>query len=118
MVLSFPHPAGLIFLLLIAWCAIYARVLNGLQDRYAPDWTWVTVVIGNSAILEAMAVLASFDLIAWAAWWYLFWGNVASGTPIVIWQVGQFVRKLVRRRRFKREETAHGAYAARRSRGH
>lgn len=75
---------------------LYAIVLEQVfKRRYEPDYTWVTVVWGNAQVggiiavrllLAPLPLLADSDL-AWWGWGLWFWSFVASGLPIVFWQV-------------------------------
>jgi hypothetical protein len=75
---------------------LYAAVLEyGLQRRYEPRWTWITVVIGTALVGLLVALrlalapapdLAGSDL-AWWVWWLVAWSFVSSGSPIIVWQV-------------------------------
>lgn len=72
---------------------LYAIVLEQVfKRRYEPDYTWVTVVWGNAqvgGIIAARLLLApppAGDLVWWG-WGLWFWSFVASGLPIIFWQV-------------------------------
>lgn len=80
---------------LFAASTLYALILNipAVQEWYIPDRTWVTVVIGNSFILLAMAGLWATGEISLSALLIFGGGNIAAGTPIVIWQLYQAVQR-------------------------
>lgn len=50
-----------IYLVLAMICTIYAMVLAWLQHHprwnYAPDWTWLTVVVGDAIIMVGIGLL-------------------------------------------------------------
>lgn len=81
-------------LILAAAAGFYALVLSKMRARYEPDWTWVTVVIGNGLIglalwgMELSGVRITFLLVLLA--------NIAAGAPIIIWQVGQYIARQAR----------------------
>lgn len=76
--------------------ALYAVALEQVfHRRYEPDYTWVTVVWGNAQVgllIAARLLLAPPPALepaalAWWGWGLWFWSFVASGLPIVFWQV-------------------------------
>lgn len=73
---------------LIATAAIYAAILNRKRVRewYTPNWTWLTVVIGDGLILGAMRVLVLVGELSERAWLITFGYTCAAGAPIIIWQ--------------------------------
>jgi drug/metabolite transporter (DMT)-like permease len=73
----------------MAASAVYAAALQKLHHRYSPDFTWLTVVGGNGLIGAALAVFCALGRIPWAALWLLIALNVATGIPIITWQMGQ-----------------------------
>ena len=78
---------------------LYALALEALgSERYEPDLTVLTVMGGVGltggwvALRLALAPLPAGlpDLaLAWWVWWVTFWMFVATGAPIVAWQVWQ-----------------------------
>lgn len=69
--------------------AAYAAFLDRIHDKYAPDWIWVTVVVGNTMVGGVFALFCGLGYIPWLAFQLLFAINVAMGTPIIAWQIGQ-----------------------------
>ena len=76
---------------------LYALLLELLQRRYEPDLTWLTIVIGVAYTGVGVALrlrhgsipfVGPLDLVWWE-WWLWFWSFVASGTPIILWQLWQ-----------------------------
>lgn len=116
---SFPHPTDKILITLFLWCVLYAFLLDRLHGRYTADFLIVTVIVGCSAILEAMAVISSFGFFPWAAIEFLAYCDAAAGIPIAIWQAVQFTRNHAARREIARrkERHAHGAIRQRGTRG-
>jgi hypothetical protein len=76
----------------------YAALLNNkrVHDWYTPDWTWITVVIGDGIILAGLWAAALIGYVPWHAWWAAFWLTCAAGGPIITWQL---IRAAKRRRR-------------------
>jgi F0F1-type ATP synthase membrane subunit a len=97
-----PATTAAILLTLMFAATVYAITLEHLRERYVPNWTWLTVVVGNSLILaalwsiEALAEPLTFGLALLC--------NVAAGGPIIVWQLWQMERR--RRRRMERERAA------------
>lgn len=80
---------GICSLLFIA-TALYSAWLESLQKSYEPDWTWATVVGGNTIIgLAYLACQLVMPLSGANAFWLLFLLNVVGGTPVVLWQLWQ-----------------------------
>lgn len=89
-----PHILGWL-LILFGAAGFYALILRALRRSvrytYEPDWTWVTVVIGNALIglallgMEQSGVPLTFVAVLLA--------NVAAGTPIIIWQAGEQIAR-------------------------
>lgn len=81
---------------------LYAIILNWkpINERYTPDWTWLTVVGGNGLILAALYTLCAIGELPYEAFYHALAANIAAGIPIIVWQVGQAVNR--RRRRSER----------------
>lgn len=88
--------AGVLVVLALA-ASLYAYVLERLQKRYEPDLTWLTVVIGNSIIVAALAVLAALGEMAWSAVVLVLAANAVAGLPIICWQLWQMFRRMQQR---------------------
>lgn len=71
----------------------YAYLLERTHDRYTPDWTWLTVVIGNFFIGLALGGLCWLGELPAAAFWHLVGLNVTAGSVIIIWQLDQSRRR-------------------------
>jgi uncharacterized membrane protein len=86
------HPmTAAILVALSATTALYAFVLERLNERYVPNWTWLTVVIGNALIGGALwAVERWSEPLTFGV--YLF-ANIAAGGPIIGWQLWQNERR-------------------------
>lgn len=66
--------------------AAYAALLER-HPGYAPDWTWATVVGGNSIIIGALALLAWLTpFVPWPVVLIDITLNCAAGVPIIWWQ--------------------------------
>lgn len=68
---------------------LYAVWLESIKHLYEPDWTWATVVGGNSLIIITLLVQVALGVVTspWAAVAALFIDNAVAGTPIIVWQV-------------------------------
>ena len=80
-----------ILLALFLLCCLYAVFLELLKERYIPNWTWLTVVAGNSFFLaalwgiEALSEPLTFRIALLTM--------SAAGIPILIWQAWQYVER-------------------------
>jgi hypothetical protein len=74
--------------LLIASC-LYAVFLERIHHIYHPNWTWATVVGGNTLIIIALVVQVALGVVlsVWAAVVALLINNIVAGSPIIVWQV-------------------------------
>jgi hypothetical protein len=86
----------LLYVAQFAVASLYAYVLEvTLQRRYEPRGTWMTVVVGTALVgllVAARLALAPLPTItgegmAWYVWWIVTYSFVASGSPIIIWQL-------------------------------
>jgi hypothetical protein len=76
---------------------LYIRILDkwGKSPRpYAPDLTWVTVVIGNLLIGLSFLLFAILGEISLRAFWLLVALNFAWGLPVIIWQEYARMRRI------------------------
>ncbi len=80
---------ALILLIAAVVSTAYSALLERIHDVYAPDFIWVTVVIGNGFIFGTMAVFATIEIVSWGAVWLLFLTDLAWGVPVIIWQLWQ-----------------------------
>lgn len=86
-----------ILVALCALCTVYAFVLDRINERYVPNWTWLTVVVGNSFIGAALwAIEAASEPLTFAL---VVLANVAAGGPIIVWQFVQSERRRQERSR-------------------
>jgi len=94
--------------------SLYALILQFVgRETYEPDFTVVTVMIGVAITGGWVAVrfigpipdLPPAELVWWA-WRVMFWMFVATGLPVVVWQIWQARQRL----------TALAAYLTSRSR--
>lgn len=90
---------------LSALCTVYAITLNRLQERYVPDWVWLTVVVGNSFIVGALWAVEAFSEPLRV--WHVMAAMVAAGGPIIVWQLWQHERR--RRNRQTSRRSRHAA---------
>lgn len=74
---------------------VYAAVLNTrrVHDWHTPNWTWVTVVIGDGIILAGINVACRIGALPWPAFWAAFWMTLAAGAPIIAWQLIKFAKR-------------------------
>src|SRR5262245_29581717 len=84
----------------------YTKILSPLQDRYVPDWIWITVAIGDFLILITQAILEYLFLITPTSILTCLL-MVAWGLPIIHWQLDEYAERR-RRRRQTTEGTHHG----------
>ncbi len=83
--------------LLGAWG--YALFLQSIHETYAPDFIWVTVVVGNGLVgLCFVGLLVTLGVFSWAVVVCFVVANVVCGLPIIGWQLVQ-----AKRRRNERE---------------
>jgi uncharacterized membrane protein len=87
-----------VYALLFAATIIYAVALERLHDVYTPDWTWITVVIGNSLIGLALLALCWIGEVSWGAFWHILGLNACAGSVIIAWQAWQAVQRANERR--------------------
>jgi len=75
--------------------AAYAAILQRLNRRYEPDWTWVTVVIGTIISAAPAIVLARTDpATSWPDYERrTLAGFLASGAIIIGWQLWQHAER-------------------------
>lgn len=86
-----PATTAAVLLALTCSSALYALLLDRIKERYVPNWTWLTVVCGNSLIGLALWAIEAWSepltlLLVLAA-------NVAAGSPIIAWQLWQMERR-------------------------
>jgi hypothetical protein len=81
-----------ILIALTLTCVLYAVLLEGIHDKYVPDWIFVTVIIGEGFVIEALALIEHYGTPITA--FDVFLANLAAGTPIVVWQVYQIIRRM------------------------
>jgi hypothetical protein len=83
---------------------IYAAILQTIgRERYEPDLTVVTVMIGVALtggwvairFIGPLPVLPP-DQLVWWAWQVMFWMFVATGMPVTVWQIWQARRRISR----------------------
>lgn len=77
---------------------LYAVYLKARKGDYSPRYTWLTVVIGvggTGLIIAARLFLLPLPpftdahaTLVWA-WWMCLFHFIATGTPIIIWQLTQ-----------------------------
>ena len=88
--------------------AIYALILQTIgRDKYEPDFTVVTVMIGVALTGAWVALRFNGPLptlpaneLVWWAWRVMFWMFVATGLPITLWQVWQARERIQRLARY------------------
>lgn len=94
----FGAPELLSYLAQIVLAAVYAWFLEKVitRERYERDKTYLTVIWGvfQTGMIAAARLawfelppLASAPLAVWWAWWYFVLSFVASGAPVIYWQV-------------------------------
>lgn len=76
----------LIVLGLAVTTSLYALILHHIQDKYLPDHTDVTVIIGEMLIGVALGLLCVFGVLPWSSAGYFILLQMAGGVPILIWQ--------------------------------
>lgn len=83
----------------LAATAVYAAILQRLNRRYEPDWTWLTVMIGVIISASPAMLLAREDNPSWQDYERrTITGFVTSGIIIIGWQLWQFAERLGRQR--------------------
>lgn len=83
-----------IYVILFLACTLYAIVLDHLGERYVPNWTFVTVIIGDMFILAGAAAIVQYvPLSGWGLWWAFAGCFIAAGLPIIGWQLFQIYRR-------------------------
>jgi hypothetical protein len=80
-----------IFIALALTCILYAIVLESLHDKYVPNWIVLTVIVGEGFILEALALIEHYGYALTS--WDMFFGQLAAGIPITVWQVYQVIAR-------------------------
>ena len=95
---------AVVLLISAALSAAYAFVLEQLHDTYSPNWIWVTVVIGNGAIIITSAVLDGIGIALTPVRLLLL--NVAWGAPIIAWQLWQWQKRRAQMRGIHAAESA------------
>ena len=80
-----------ILIALALTCVLYAIVLESIHDKYVPNWIFATVIIGEFFVILALALIEHYGNAITA--WDVCLANLAAGTPIVIWQVIQIIRR-------------------------
>ena len=92
----------------------YAAILNRVQERYTPNWTWLTVVGGTALTWGWYAALCGRGILPWSAavWFVVLF--CATGAPVIAWQLGQWED----RRRKRQERNGHVPLHAGRPRAH
>ena len=75
----------------LAATALYAAVLQRLNRRYEPDWTWLTVVLGTIiSVIPAIALARRDPATSWPDYERrVAAGFCASGLIIIGWQLWQ-----------------------------
>jgi hypothetical protein len=83
------------YLALLFAASVYAAILAPLRPVYEPDWTWATVVLGNSLIIVAFAAQVALGVITTpgAAAVALLIDNIAAGVPVIVWQVRELTKR-------------------------
>ena len=74
-----------ILLFIASWG--YAELLDRIHDIYSPDYIWVTVVGGVALIIAAVGGVCAIGLLPWQAMLFAATLSIASGLPIIRWQV-------------------------------
>lgn len=77
-------------LVLFGASGLYAYILPHWRPKYQPNWTWVTVVIGNSLLIAATAGMEWMSAVPSGTTAIFIAVNVAGGAPIVLWQGAQW----------------------------
>lgn len=81
-----------VYLILLLVCTLYSIVLERVRERYIPNWTWLTVVIGNGFVIAAQAaIILNVALTPLEIVGVLVGANVVGGLPVIIWQVWQMM---------------------------
>jgi TRAP-type C4-dicarboxylate transport system permease small subunit len=77
-----------IYLCVLLTCTLYSIILAWMQRHprwnYAPDWTWLTVVIGDGILFIGIAFLFIHDV---ASIWTVGGIFPIGGVPIIVWQL-------------------------------
>ncbi|KAB8140735.1 hypothetical protein F8S13_22270 [Chloroflexia bacterium SDU3-3] len=102
----------LLYLALALLASAYAALLQRIQRLYDPDFTWLTVVVGVGFTLAGVAlrlVVGGLPPLSGKAlaWWVVgrYAGAfLASGLPIIGWQLWQLRRRLADIIRYLGEE--------------
>jgi hypothetical protein len=81
--------------------AAYAALLQPLHKWYSPNYIWVTVVGGNMLIAGLLRLFAARGRFPVTVVGFFTAINLAIGTPIILWQLGQHYARF-RARRLRR----------------
>lgn len=98
-----PITTAAVLIVLTLASALYALLLERIKERYVPNWTWLTVVVGNGLIGLALWAIEAWSEPLTVA--LIFAANVAAGSPIIAWQLWQMDRRW--RARKNRRAAAH-----------
>lgn len=71
----------------------YAVFLEHIHDRYAPNWIWLTVVVGNGLVIGTLWFIEQRLFIMLTSV-IVFEVNIAWGLPIVGWQLWQWHHRI------------------------
>jgi hypothetical protein len=82
----------------VAVGALYAALLQPLHKWYSPNYIWVTVVGGNVLIAGFLQLLARRNRFPRSVVGSFTMLNIALGTPIILWQLGQHYARFQARR--------------------
>jgi len=92
--------------LLFVTSTLYSLWLESLKKSYEPDWTWATVVGGNTMIGVAyLACQLTVPMAGIDAFLLLLGLNITAGTPIVLWQLWQMNQRYRMRKEHLRGTT-------------
>jgi hypothetical protein len=93
-----------IYLSLFLATCIYAVFLNWkpIEEWHRPNWTFLTVIVGNTILGIAFYYICIAEGIPIAAFWAFFYVNLVGGTPIVIWQLWRIWKRWKQNNEIKR----------------
>lgn len=94
-----------VYLSAVLSCTVYAIVLAAIRRtpyNYEPNYTWLTVVVGNALLGfhywwgQVVEPVSGTD-----AFLRLFFINVAGGAPVIIWQLIEIIQRTHARRGYQ-----------------
>lgn len=81
--------------------SIYSALLQRLHKWYSPNYIWLTVVGGNILIAGFLQILAKRGRFPQVVLRHFIGANLALGTPVILWQLGQHAARVQARRAWR-----------------